>query len=126
MIAFVYCSLLINVLVAGFWGIVLGFFPQMRFRNWPYGPDSSGTRILSSLYVAIALFSLYALVEPERMYSVCVFLFTFQIIYKLLSALTVRDFRNPVVLSNIGIVAVHAVSLGWLLRQGSSTAVYHR
>ncbi|MCX6960358.1 MAG: hypothetical protein NTW91_08810 [Verrucomicrobia bacterium] len=119
MIAIVYVSLAINVVVAGFWGIVLGFFPQARFRNRPYGEDTPGTRILSSLYLAIMLFSLYALIAPDRLFSVCVFLFGFQIVYKLLSAITARDFRNPVVLSNLLIVLIHSISLCWLLKHGA-------
>jgi hypothetical protein len=118
MIAIVYVSLVINVLVAGFWGIVLGFFPKSAFRNWPYGVDTPGTRILSSLYLSITFFSLYALIVPARIYSVCTFLFAFQILYKSLSAITTRDFRNPVVLSNLLIVVIHSISLGWLLKQG--------
>ena len=118
MIAIVYVSLVINVIVAGFWGIVLGFFPRAHFRNWPYGVDTPGSRILSSLYLTIVFLSLYALLEPDRLYSVCLFLFGFQIIYKSLSAITVRDLRNPVVLSNLLIVVIHTISLGWLLKHG--------
>lgn len=118
MIAIVYVSLVINVVVAGFWGIVLGFFPQARFRNWPYGGDTPGSRILASLYLAITFFSLYALVQPDRLYAVCIFLFGFQIVYKSLSSITIRDFRNPVVLSNLLIVVIHSISLGWLLKHG--------
>jgi hypothetical protein len=118
MIAIVYLSLVINVIVAGFWGIVLGFFPLARFRDWPYGGDTPGSRILSSLYITIAFLSIYALLEPDRLYSVCIFLFAFQIIYKSLSAITTRNFRNPVVLSNLLIVIIHSVSLGWLLKHG--------
>ena len=119
MIAIVYVSLVINVMVAGFWGIVLGFFPRAHFRNWPYGGDTPGSRILSSLYLAITFFSVYALIVPDRMYSVCIFLFAFQIVYKSLSAITTRDFRNPVVLSNLLIVVIHSISLAWLLKHGS-------
>jgi hypothetical protein len=54
------------------------------------------------------------------MYAICIFLFGFQIIYKSLTAITVRDLRNPVVLSNLLIVILHSISLGWLLNQGPS------
>jgi len=120
MIAIVYASLVINVLVAGFWGVVLGFFPQAHFRYWPFGADTSGSRILSALYLTIALLSVYAFIAPHRMYAICIFLFGFQIIYKSLTAITVRDLRNPVVLSNLLIVILHSISLGWLLHQGPS------
>lgn len=116
MIAIVYVSLVINVIVAGFWGIILGFFPRVHFRDWPYGRDTPGSRILSSLYLTIAFLSIDALLDPDRLYSVCIFLFGFQIIYKSLSAITTRDLRNPVVLSNLLIVIIHSISLGWLLK----------
>ena len=83
------------------------------------GEDAPGSRILSSLYLAITAFSLYALTDPHRLYSVCLFLFPFQIVYKSLSALTVRDMRNPVVLSNLLIVVIHSISLCWLLKHGA-------
>ncbi len=118
MITIVYISLVINVVVAGFWGIVLGFFPRTRFRYWPYGTDTSGARILSALYLTIAFFSLYALIVPRQMFSVCIFLFEFQIVYKLLTVITVRDFRNPVVLSNLAVVLIHSSSLWWILKSG--------
>lgn len=114
MIAIVYVSLVINIVVAGFWGIVLGFFPRARFRDWPYGADTPGTRILSSLYLTIVLFSLYALIVPSWMSPVCIFIFGFQIVYKVLAAITVRDFKNPVVLSNLLIVLIHSISL-WVI-----------
>ena len=116
MFAIVYVSLVINVFVAGFWGIVLGFFPRAHFRDCPYGVDTPGSRILSSLYLAIAFLSIDALLQPDRLYSVCIFLFGFQIMYKALSAITTRDFRNPVVLSNLLIVIIHSISLGCLLK----------
>jgi hypothetical protein len=118
MITIVDLSLVINVAVAGFWGVVLGFFPRAHFRNWPFGGDTPGSRILSSLYLTIAFLSLYALADPARMSPVCPYLFGFQIVYKSLSAVTVRDFRNPVVLSNILIMVIHSISLGWLLKHG--------
>ena len=115
MIAIVYVSLVINVVVAGFWGIVLGFYPRTHFRYGPYGADTTGTRILSSLYLTIALFSLYALlIVPSQMFAVCIFLFGFQIVYKLLTVITVRDIRNPVILSNLAIVLIHSISLWWI------------
>lgn len=119
MIAIVYVSLAINVVVAGFWGVVLGFFPRWHFRVWPYGEDAPGSRILSSLYLAIAAFSLYALTDPHRLSSIGLFLFPFQIVYKVLSAITVRDMRNPVVLSNLLIVVIHSISLCWLWKHAN-------
>ncbi len=111
----VYTSLVVNILVAGFWGVVLAFMPKANFRVWPYGSDSPSSRILSSLYLTIALLSVYALLDSERMIPLCIFLFIFQILYKCLSVMTVRDIKNPVVLANLAIVVLHSFSLNWLL-----------
>jgi len=119
-VTIVYISIAINILVAGFWGIVLAFFPGRRFRVWPYGEDSPGTRILSSLYLAIAAFSVYALTKPVQLRQLCLFLFAFQIVYKVLSAVTVRSMKNPVVLSNLLIVVPHSFSVHWLLNSIST------
>ncbi len=106
----VYVSLLVNILVAGFWGGVL-------FRNsYPnltkvFGVDSPGLRILSSLYSAIALASIVAVVFPAHLISIVLVLFPLQIFYKLLSVIAVKDIKNPVVISNIFIALLHSVSL---------------
>jgi hypothetical protein len=118
----VYSSLVVNILVAGFWGVVLAFTPKANFRNWPYGPDSPGSRILASLYLAITILSVYALLDSHRIIPISMFLFLFQIIYKVLSAITVRDFKSPVVLSNLAIVVLHSISLYWLLSHSQRPA----
>lgn len=113
----VYISIVINILVAGFWGFVLGFRPKWHLRVWPYGEDNAGTRILSSLYLAITAFSIFALMSPDNLPKVCLFLFPFQIVYKVLSAVTVRSFTNPVVISNLLIVVPHCFSVYWLVNK---------
>jgi hypothetical protein len=45
MMAIVYVSLAMNVIVAGFWGIVLGIFPRERFRTWPRSPIATAGRM---------------------------------------------------------------------------------
>jgi len=118
----VYTSLVVNILVAGFWGIVLAFIPDANFRIWPYGSDSPGSRILASLYLAITFISIYALLDSQRLIPISIFLFIFQIIYKCLSAITVRDMKNPVVLSNLAIAVLHSFSLNWLLFHSHGSA----
>ena len=112
----VYFSITLNILVAGFWGVILAFCPRSRFRVWPYGEDTPGTRILSSVYLAIVAFSIYALIAPNQLAKVCIFLFAFQIVYKVFSAATVRDMKNPVVISNLLIIIPHSFSLWFLLK----------
>lgn len=106
----VYMSLAVNILVAGFWGSVL-------FRNsYPnlskvFGSDSPGLRILSSLYSAIAVASVIAVIFPEYTIAIVSVLFPLQIFYKLLSVVAVKNIKNPVVVSNVFIALLHSVSL---------------
>ncbi len=111
----VYTSLSVNILVAGFWGIILAFKPSANFRILPFGSDNPGNRILASLYLTITVFSIVALLKADQNIWLCIFLFAFQIVYKVLSTITVCDFRNPVVLSNLAIVILHSFTLNWIL-----------
>ena len=110
----VYISLLVNIIVAGFWGSVL-FCESYPRLSRPFGPDSPGLRILSSLYTAIAFVSLFAVIENQYLIQIVMVLFPLQIFYKLLSVVAVRDIKNPVVISNIVIALLHSVSLYLLL-----------
>ena len=91
-------SLVVNVLVAGFFGLVTGFnlnsiLPKL---DVVFGPDTPSRRILSCLYLAIAAISAVALaVAPLRM-NIVVVLLPLQILYKLLTLFFVADVRNPV------------------------------
>ena len=70
-------SLFVNVLVAGFFGLAMGFnlnsiLPKL---DVVFGPDTPSRRILSCLYLAIAAISAVALVvAPLRMTIVVVLL----------------------------------------------------
>ncbi|MDX2225982.1 MAG: hypothetical protein SFY92_02615 [Verrucomicrobiae bacterium] len=112
----VYASLIVNILVAGFWGVVLAFTPRVSFRLWPYGSDNPGNRILASLYLTITVLSVFAVIQVDQSVQLCIFLFVFQILYKVMTAITVRDFKNPVVLSNLAIAVLHSFSLNRLLQ----------
>lgn len=106
----VYISFVINILVAGFWGCILfsGKFPTVAKV---FGPDSPGVRILSSMYLAIAFLSAFALIHESYLLTIATVLFPFQIIYKVISAFSVRNIKNPVVISNLIIAAIHLVSV---------------
>jgi hypothetical protein len=106
-------SLVVNVLVAGFFGLVTGFnlnsiLPKL---DVVFGPDTPSRRILSCLYLAIAAISAVALaVAPLRM-NIVVVLLPLQILYKLLTLFFVADVRNPVPWWNLVISLLHAASL---------------
>ena len=106
-------SLFVNVLVAGFFGLAMGFnlnsiLPKL---DVVFGPDTPSRRILSCLYLAIAAISAVAwVVAPLRMTSVVVLL-PLQILYKLLTLFFVADSSNPVPWWNLVVSALHAASL---------------
>jgi hypothetical protein len=108
--AIIYISFFINIAVAGFWGIVL-FRNRLPKLSAVFGSDSPGIRILASLYLAIAIVSIFAILSPVYIVSIACVLFPLQIIYKILSVFSVKDIRNPVVISNLGIAFFHCVSL---------------
>jgi len=112
-------SLVVNVLVAGFFGVAAGFnlnsiLPKL---DVVFGPDTPSRRILACLYLAIAAVSAVALlVVPLRMGIVAVLL-PLQILYKTLTVFFVADWKNPVPWWNLVICMLHAASL-WVAFSG--------
>jgi hypothetical protein len=112
-------SLVINVLVAGFFGLATGFSLNSLVPKLDvvFGPDTPSRRILACLYLAIAAVSAVALlIVPLRM-GVVVVLFPLQILYKTLTLFFVADWKNPVPWWNLVISALHAASL-WIALSG--------
>jgi hypothetical protein len=91
-------SLVVNVLVAGFFGLATGFSLNsiLPKRDVVFGTDTPSRRILACLYLAIAAVSAVALlIVPLRM-GIVVVLFPLQILYKTLTLFFVADWKNPV------------------------------
>lgn len=80
-----------------------------------FGTDSPARRILTCLYLTIGLVSCYVLMllalgQPGIAWSVAKTLFALQIIYKLMTVITV-GLRHPVVITNLCVVALHTITL---------------
>jgi hypothetical protein len=101
-------ALVINVLVAGFWGVFL--LTRRHAAVATFGPDSPARRILACLYLAIAGASMTALVFPFTTTAVITTLFPLQIGYKLLTVLTLPSPRHPVAMSNLVITLLLAAA----------------
>ncbi len=91
-------------------------------ERFPWGARTPARDILLAIYIAIltasiALLAVVAAAGPAvAVDAAAVSLFAVQIVYKVLTAMTVRDaLRNPVVLSNLGIAAVHGVTVATLV-----------
>jgi hypothetical protein len=103
----IHVSLLLNI-------VVLIPVCLMLIRNNPqftaiYGGSTPARQILMSIYIAILVLSIFLLVVPNK--SMALSLFLVQIIYKLLTAWTVKDIKNPVVQSNLFIAVVHIATV---------------
>ena len=82
---------------------------KARWTNAAYGPPSPARGILLSIYLAILLVSAALLLKPVA--EMVATLLIVQIVYKITTPFTVRTLANPVVLSNLAIAAVHAVTV---------------
>jgi|AntRauMFilla1563_2_1112583.scaffolds.fasta_scaffold20052_2 hypothetical protein len=85
-----------------------------------FGPDTPARGILTCVYIAILIISLYALVRaglgaPQVALGIALVLFPLQILYKAATAIVV-GVDNPVVIANLGVIALHSVTLAalWL------------
>lgn len=101
-------SLIINVLVLV--PVCVGLAMNARWASAAYGPQAPARGILLSVYLAVLILSAALLVIGDV--SAVAALLACQVIYKFTTPFTVRDWRNPVVLSNLAIAAFHSVSLG--------------
>ncbi len=112
-------SLVLNILVLiAVGGSLIG---KAGWTRSAYGDRTPARDILLAIYLAILIASAGLLVghllgPAPWMLGGIVALLGVQIVYKVLTVVTVeRALRNPVVLSNLGIAAVHAVTIGTVL-----------
>jgi hypothetical protein len=85
-----------------------------------FGPPSPAQGILLSIYLAIGVLSALLLFRPVP--AAVAALLAVQILYKVTTPLTTGSISNPVVISNLLIAAVHAVTLVVLLRRSGVRA----
>lgn len=100
-------ALVINILVLI--PVCIGLLKGSRWTLDSYGPDSPARRILLAIYLSILIFTAVCLRWPHH--DNIIVLLLFQIVYKLLSAVTVRNLRNPVVISNLLIALFHSMAI---------------
>lgn len=105
-------SLFVNVLVLV--PVTFGLVSNAAWAQQAYGPATPARGILLSVYGAILLVSLWQLVARDS--KVVASLLLVQVIYKTTTPFSVGDLRNPVVISNLFIAALHAVTLASILK----------
>jgi hypothetical protein len=103
-------SLVLNVVVL--MPVCFGLVRNAAWVETAFGPKQPGRQILLSVYLSILVLSAGLLIHPLP--DAALGLLLAQIIYKVISPITVGTLRNPVVLSNLGIAGVHAVTVASL------------
>ncbi len=83
-----------------------------RWADEAWGSPGPARGILLSIYAAILILSVLLLLLGQPLLAAP--LLAVQILYKLMAPFIVRDWRNPVILSNLAIAAVHCVTLAGL------------
>lgn len=105
-------SLAVNIVVLV--PITFGLLADAEWARHVYGPRQPGRQILLAVYSAILIVSAGLLVRGDTHGALA--LFAVQVVYKVLSLLTVGNARNPVVVSNLAIAALHTVTIASQLR----------
>jgi len=100
-------SMVLNIVVLA--TVCAGLIANASWARKVYGDATAARGILLSVYLAIGLVSALLLFLREPMLVAALLLV--QVVYKVTTPLTVGTLRNPVVISNLGIAAFHAVTL---------------
>lgn len=108
-------SLAVNVLVLV--PVCASLLLDAPWARLAYGENVPARGILLSVYAAILIASAaliigFLVVPSPRIVDMTIALLMVQIVYKVTTPWTVRSIRNPVVLSNLVIAAIHLVTVG--------------
>lgn len=76
-----------------------------------YGSDSTARQILVCMYLAILILSSYYLIKGDTKPFIAWVLLGFQIIYKSLSLIIIKDKKAPVYWFNLGVAILHSITL---------------
>jgi hypothetical protein len=111
MSTWIYVSLILNIVVLV--PIVVLMALQAKIVDDTWGPFTAARGILWSIYFAILVASIALLLLPIPAFVAA--LLSVQIIYKITTPFTVGRMGHPVVISNLVISAVHAITLVTIL-----------
>ncbi|MEO1346640.1 MAG: hypothetical protein AAFV74_21060 [Pseudomonadota bacterium] len=105
-------SLMLNIVILI--PVTLGLITEATWADQAYGERSPARDILLSVYLAILLVS-FALLIWKISTAVAALLLV-QVVYKVITPITVGSVDHPVVATNLFVVACHTVTLGliWL------------
>lgn len=101
--------------------VCAGLITNARWVHVAYGDRSPARDILLSIYFSIAAVSAFLLLIGNI--GMIAALLLVQVVYKILSALTVGTLRNPVVVSNLLIAILHMFTVATIFSFGSGLSV---
>ena len=107
MTTWIYVSLILNIAVLVPIVVLMAVKAKLVDETW--GPFTAARGILWSIYFAILVASIALLFLPIPAFVAA--LLSVQVIYKITTPFTVGRIGHPVVISNLVISAVHAVTL---------------
>jgi hypothetical protein len=105
-------SLWLNLFVLA--PVCLGLLVNAGWALESFGAPTPARGILLSIYLAIGVVSAYLLRKRDA--RLVAPLLLVQVVYKVTTPFTVGTLANPVVISNLLIAAVHAVTLALIAR----------
>lgn len=116
----IFVSLILNIVVL--LPVCASLIWHAGWTKEAYGDPTPARGIMLSIYLSILAISValaIALITApsDKLTSMAIALFVVQILYKLTTPVTVRSVRNPVVISNLLIAAVHIVTVNVLWSQ---------
>ncbi|MFM7349870.1 MAG: hypothetical protein ACKO01_10345 [Erythrobacter sp.] len=103
----VLASLALNIVVL--LPVCVGLMTRAHWTVAAFGDVTPARGILLSLYIALLISSAALLLMPVP--AIVAGLLTLQIVYKVTTPFTVESIGNPVVLTNLAVAAVHAVTI---------------
>ncbi len=112
-------SLTVNILVLI--PIVFGMAIGSPIIDRAWGEFSESRGILASIYFALLVLSSILIVKTIPVFVVP--LLATQVIYKITTPVTVGTIMNPVVVSNLGIAALHLVTLWVIYKNRNELAI---
>jgi len=107
-------SLILNIVVLVM--VCAGLISDAERVQKSAGPFTPARGVLLAMYLTIAIASVLLLVvqDPKLAFG----LFFMQIVYKVLTPITVKTIRNPIVISNLLIAAFHGVTVVTMFQGG--------
>ncbi len=107
-------SLILNIVVLI--PVCIAFIGNFEKTQKTAGIFTPARGILLAMYITILLASILLFFFKQPMLAFA--LFSVQIVYKFLSPITVKTFKNPIVISNLLIATFHLITVYTMFKSG--------